>query len=149
MFLYIYIYYIYVRMYIFIQLYVGKNTIMHLHMWGSLLKSMTKSNFFKFWAQFCLSPFCLWPCPQKTSLRVFRNLHIFQSFEGGRKSVPEQVIQQPHIGLLHCEQQLLLCHDGRHFLLLINSIGGSGYIIRAAHCFQPWGRSSTVAGYTC
>ena len=30
-----------------------------------------------------------------------------------------------------------ICHDGRHFLLLIYNIGGFGYIIRAAHCLQP------------
>ena len=72
---------------------MAKNTIMHPHMWGSILKSMTKSIFFIFELKFVCHPFVSDHALRK---QVFRNLYIFQSIEGEGKSVPEQVILQPH-----------------------------------------------------
>ena len=68
---------------------------------NSILKSMTKSIFYSFELKFVCHPVVSDHALRK---QVFRNLHIFQSIEGERKSVPEQVIQQPHI---NCEQNKL------------------------------------------
>ena len=125
---------------------MAKNTIMHPHMWGSILKSMTKSNFISLELKFVCHPFVSDHALRK---QVFRNLYIFQSIEGERKSVPEQVIQQPHIYFIVSNNSYYAMMEDIFYCLYINSIGGSGFIIRAAHCLQPWGRSSTVAGYTC
>ena len=102
--------------------------------WGTILKSIIKFNFFSFELKFVCHPFVSHHALRK---QVFRNLYIFQSIEGERKSVPEQVIQQPHIYFIVSNNSYYAMMEDIFYCLYINSIvfnhGADAVLLQGIH----------------
>ena len=75
---------------------MSENTIMHPYMWWSILKSMNKSIFLVLSSILFVTRLSL-TMPSVNKSSCLHKSSFFQSFKGGRKLVPGQVIQQPHI----------------------------------------------------